>query len=1387
MKNKENGAHMKKLAIVIGIFAFLAFIGTARADVAWCDSAYSKRIPIYITNTGEFQPQIVLNSSVLDVSELQADGSDIKFCTNDSIRLNHYLEYDTINTSGNSYIRVDVSNNSTIWMYYKNNTAVTSYSDPESISPAGIGDNFSAPSANTSKWTDIPAWGTLWGQEGGFLILNASSSSSAAVYSNAQLQSPNVTVKWAFNVTINPSNRAWEMNIRNNDGTYTQAYSIRTDVGGALYLMKLQSGWQNLGTINASATTSQVGTAYIKQIGDKLTACVNTTATQSCASATDSTYTSGDGINMYKYVVTAGDDILKIDWVYAVNESDTLSYVFGNPEESWRNRRAIILNDTTNKINEPVRMNFTGLTFSDINEIAIFDNHGNEVPQVDVVSYQNGTGNAWADIKFIVNYNTSESSHNYWIYYNFPSAPDKNFTTKIFFDNFTYNNSNDWFVYELTCPAGSPCNTTQWLNSTSYAGIENGMAWIKARASYPDGYYIDLLLDTNESDGFLTVTSINSSGDTPSLIGRGHYDDSATINYALQHAWDDYMYLYKQRNFIGAGGDVLLNSTSSIYSDGEKMGFSIFSSNLTGYVNGTSYITATDTQNTYGGWWGMQSYGSPSVQLWYDNFCFIHYPDDESFYCTTYDTSITAMEGEEQSLPVSLSVSLHSPLHNNITNATTATITFNCSASSNSNLTNITLYGNWSGWHANETQNVSGNFSYATFSKELPQGTYIWNCQACDDIFGCVFAESNYTFIIEPYKIPSINIISPVGFYNNWNNTDRTFNNTWSVPLVFTNDTNLFQVYYSIDGGANISSSNGSLISLDVMKHNITVCGRNIIGEWGCDTDYFEVNGGAGFPKILFNYTIPLDRGTIFVSTLDSFDWDNDGEKEIAIGTSGNDASVWVLDNCSSPSCTQDYLPPRLVAYTKTSGGIQSDRWVWMIDTGDMGGNDGTLNEFCVGTGGVSPTYIRCYKWNGIWYEENYTLTLGYPAADIEALHFCNVDNDSKAELIGARYGSDGTGGFIPIHNYTDTTPTVIDSCRPASALSCQDIDDDGVDESIIGCENGNLQYLDWNGTAYKVYNLANSPCSGFNSVIFQRDIWNKCDFDNDGVKDLMMFCAGGPFSNYTRFNATSLIDTHDTVPYIIDWGGQIADSRYPNECSVATSYGNRSIYRNVSSNEVIFKGRPTEGNMMWFFHLWSDVDNDGYSEVAEVQYVATEVQGNRTIMMLDFSPEVVPLNISWNTPANNSFTNNQSFILWNVTISETPSECILQINGTANYSMLISGNYCYYTTASLANQTTYCGVVYANDTSGNMNMSSMQCATINLTEYTPPAPPSGYQASATRAILGLIPLFWILIITIGSFFMMIVTESISAANIIKALILILLSTTFVVVMVGII
>lgn len=77
-------------------------------------------------------------------------------------------------------------------------------------------------------------------------------------------------------------------------------------------------------------------------------------------------------------------------------------------------------------------------------------------------------------------------------------------------------------------------------------------------------------------------------------------------------------------------------------------------------------------------------------------------------------------------------------------------VTFNCSASDFDGLSNITLYGNWSGgWHANETKEATGKNNQTFFVKNLSEGKYIWNCLATDNVSVSNFSDSNFSVTVD--------------------------------------------------------------------------------------------------------------------------------------------------------------------------------------------------------------------------------------------------------------------------------------------------------------------------------------------------------------------------------------------------------------------------------------------------------------------------------------------------------------------------------------------------------------------------------------------------------------------------------------------------------------
>lgn len=101
-------------------------------------------------------------------------------------------------------------------------------------------------------------------------------------------------------------------------------------------------------------------------------------------------------------------------------------------------------------------------------------------------------------------------------------------------------------------------------------------------------------------------------------------------------------------------------------------------------------------------------------------------------------------------------VTLTVPSNNYI--ASNTTIDFSCSAIDETDLVNLTLYGNWGGeWQAKETailNAAAGETALASFTKTLAEGSFVWNCLAVDSV-NVVFAPANYTVTIDT-TVPTI-------------------------------------------------------------------------------------------------------------------------------------------------------------------------------------------------------------------------------------------------------------------------------------------------------------------------------------------------------------------------------------------------------------------------------------------------------------------------------------------------------------------------------------------------------------------------------------------------------------------------------------------------------
>lgn len=191
-----------------------------------------------------------------------------------------------------------------------------------------------------------------------------------------------------------------------------------------------------------------------------------------------------------------------------------------------------------------------------------------------------------------------------------------------------------------------------------------------------------------------------------------------------------------------------------------------------------------------------------------NNFSFTYADASSDYY---YDYNFTGFEGADSKFPV---VNLENPTyaknysHSQIVN-------FNCSASDDSSVSNVSLYWNHSGsWVLNETNTSGINGTYIFDIKITKVGDFVWNCESCDTLGNCGFNTTNYTFSLHNY---SVDFIDPL--------TIRTLSvvSNQNVSLNFTIQKD----------GVNLTSVDNITSFLNVTFDNTFVNIRS--GDGGCE------------------------------------------------------------------------------------------------------------------------------------------------------------------------------------------------------------------------------------------------------------------------------------------------------------------------------------------------------------------------------------------------------------------------------------------------------------------------------------------------------------------------------------------------------------------------
>ena len=210
---------------------------------------------------------------------------------------------------------------------------------------------------------------------------------------------------------------------------------------------------------------------------------------------------------------------------------------------------------------------------------------------------------------------------------------------------------------------------------------------------------------------------------------------------------------------------------------------------------------------------------------------------------TMYDFSVNRIILAGSITNGALSVTLNSPANNTYYNISNAT--FSCSALSNPDLQNITLYHNIGGsFQANITNDsISGFVDSASFPlTSIPDGTYLWNClavSASDD----TFATTNRTVTIDTTN-PSLNVslsTTQVEYVTetitiDWNASDTNLDTKY-INITYPDSS---QLTYQTNDSNNITLNLNNLTQLGT--YTITAYVNDSATNFNTTTVTFSVN-----------------------------------------------------------------------------------------------------------------------------------------------------------------------------------------------------------------------------------------------------------------------------------------------------------------------------------------------------------------------------------------------------------------------------------------------------------------------------------------------------------------------------------------------------------------
>jgi PGF-pre-PGF domain-containing protein len=300
--------------------------------------------------------------------------------------------------------------------------------------------------------------------------------------------------------------------------------------------------------------------------------------------------------------------------------------------------------------------------------------------------------------------------------------------------------------------------------------------WQNPESQLMDLMYSSTLLIDLENDGDLDFIETGWGGDGGGWLQAKVYINNITTHNTPPNPPTSFNSNYAKRQLTltwGSGLDTETNTSglyynlrvgttpngnnivSGIHGGGDDNGYL---GNMMQRRNITLNVLLNSSQTIY---WSVQTIDTGLAKSSWST---------EQIYTTSTDTTKPT-------------IVLNIPVNNY--NTTNTTIIFNATVYDNFNLTNVSLYGNWGGWHLNETNSSGINNTNYIFTKNLSgygDGEYAWQINAYDN-------ETNYqlspvrTFTIDIYY-PIINLVSPSSSSTSSSNTVTFMYNVSDIRII---------------------------------------------------------------------------------------------------------------------------------------------------------------------------------------------------------------------------------------------------------------------------------------------------------------------------------------------------------------------------------------------------------------------------------------------------------------------------------------------------------------------------------------------------------------------------------------------------------------------------